>query len=190
MSTEMQIAIVGVIGTLAGTVLGWLLNNISQTGKLNFHLLKWQDEFKFNSSGVLKPSSSKEETKHYSYKLSLDIYNSSGETKIMRDIEIVFANRKKILFSDTPKDDSTVYKTQFSWRYDDLKAINIAPKTVLTLDLHNGFWAKEDDNFSLLWKTDNVYLRYKNEKNQNKKVKINKKVYGKHFLESEEEHNG
>mgnify|MGYP003484863366 CR=1 FL=1 len=35
MGVEMQIAILGVLGTLGGTVLGWVLNNLSQRGKLN-----------------------------------------------------------------------------------------------------------------------------------------------------------
>ena len=33
MSTEIGTALIGVIGTLAGTVLGWLLTSLSQSGK-------------------------------------------------------------------------------------------------------------------------------------------------------------
>lgn len=34
MSIKMQIALIGILGTLGGTILGWLLNSLSQKGKL------------------------------------------------------------------------------------------------------------------------------------------------------------
>ena len=39
--------IIGVIGTLLGIVLGWVLSNLSQRGKLNIYPT-WRDEFQHN----------------------------------------------------------------------------------------------------------------------------------------------
>ena len=36
--------IVGVLGSLGGTILGWWLNNVSKRGKLKFIISKWIEE--------------------------------------------------------------------------------------------------------------------------------------------------
>jgi len=45
----------------------------------------------------MTPSSSIEQTEYYRYVIDIDFYNSSGEMKIARNIEVVFMNRKKEL---------------------------------------------------------------------------------------------
>lgn len=45
MSTELQIAVLGIVGTLAGTVLGWVLNSLSQKGKLKVFVKKWEEVY-------------------------------------------------------------------------------------------------------------------------------------------------
>ena len=52
-NTEIMIAIIGVIGTLAGTILGWGLNSLSQRGKLNFYVHSWKEEFQVNKIGEM-----------------------------------------------------------------------------------------------------------------------------------------
>ena len=86
MDTEINAAILGIIGTLLGTIVGWLLNNISNSGRLNLYVANWKDEFKYNSMGSMVPSHSFEQTEYYSYTLDLELYNSSSRTKIMRNI--------------------------------------------------------------------------------------------------------
>lgn len=81
----------GVIGTLSGTILGWALNSLSNKGKLKIYDIVWTDRFtNQNKYGKLVPSKCLEHTKHYSFNVSLDIYNSRSDIKIMRDIEIIF----------------------------------------------------------------------------------------------------
>ncbi len=92
MDSEIQIALLGILGTLGGTVLGWFLNNLSQHGKLNIFISSWKDKFEYNETGCTTLSSSIEQTEDYSYNVSFDLYNSSGETKIMRNIEILPVN--------------------------------------------------------------------------------------------------
>ena len=88
MKDEILIALLGILGTLGGTILGWFLNALSQKGKLNVFVTSWKDKFEYNSVGSMVPSFSKEQTSYYAYNLSLDLYNSSAETKIMSNIRI------------------------------------------------------------------------------------------------------
>ena len=51
--------------------------------------------FLYNHIGYMTPSSSIEQTEYYRYVIDIDFYNSSGEIKITRNIEVVFMNGKK-----------------------------------------------------------------------------------------------
>ena len=180
MSTDMQIALVGVIGTLAGTILGWLLNNITQRGKLNAYVFSFTDKFEYNDMGFMVASSSIAETQLYSYKLILDLYNSSGATKIMRNITVIFSDGKKDLHKSIPHDDSTRRSSGPAWFYDEVGPINIPPKSIIQLNLHRGAWRSEG-GLDFIWNTKKVYLSYTDEKNKRRKVKIKAEDYSKYF---------
>ncbi len=180
MDTEIQIALLGILGTLGGTILGWILNSISQKGKLHVYISSWKESFTYNKDGSMILSSSIEQTQCYNYKLSIDLYNSSGETRIMRDASIIFANNKNILFKSTPKDDDTIqvkYRRAF---FDDISPINIPAKSVINLNLHDGVW-KKDDSLDFIWKTNCVYFTYKDERNRVKRIQIKKEAYTDYF---------
>lgn len=185
MSSEMQMAILGILGTLGGTVLGWFLNNLSQTGRLNIYATSWKDEFKYRDEmGCLVPSMSKEQTEYYEYKLSLDLYNSSGEIKIMRDVKVIFAKNTEELYICTPKDDSTRRASSHMVFFDEVSAINIPARTVVNINLHNGKWKEQNNDkngLEFLWKTNRIYLLYKNEKNKEKRVLIKSIDYKESF---------
>ncbi|WP_099467810.1 hypothetical protein [Konateibacter massiliensis] len=181
MSVEMQIALLGIIGTLVGTVLGWFLNNLSQRGKLNIYVSSWKDKFEYNHIGTMVPSSSIEQTESYSYRLALDLYNDSGETKIMRNVEIVFAKNKEVLYCSVPKDEATGRTSHPMAYYDDVLPINIPPKTVLHIELFKGVW-KSNTSLDFIWKTTSVFLRYVNENNKKVSVMINKVNYKDYFI--------
>lgn len=87
-------AIIGVAGTLAGTALGWFLNVFSNKGKLKIYVSSREDEFEKNEMGEIVPATNTDDVECYAYKCFLDIYNSSNETKIMRDIQVVFSDEK------------------------------------------------------------------------------------------------
>ena len=176
----MQIAIVGVVGTLAGTFLGWLLNNLSQRGKINTYITSFVDEFKYNKTGCMVPSSSIDQTQYYAYKLILDLYNSSGETKILRNLTIVFSDGKTDLFKSTPNDDSTGRRSGPGWFYDEVSPINIPPKSILQLNLHNGAW-HQNGGLDFVWKTKKVYMTYIDEKNKLRKISIKSEDYSSYF---------
>lgn len=189
MSVEIQIAILGVLGTLGGTILGWFLNNLSKRGKLNIFVTLWKDTFEYKSDiGSMEISTSKEQTEYFKYYVSLDLYNSCGEPKIMRNIKIVFADNKKTMFESVPQDDRAKRVSYPIVFYEDVSAVNIPAKMVVKLNLHNGFWKdekKEDDTIELLWKVNTIYLQYLDENNKKRKVELKKEEYNEYFSKLE-----
>ena len=172
--------IIGVIGTLLGTVLGWLLSNLSLRGKLNIYPT-WRDEFQHNDNlGGMANSKSREEAKLYMYHFTLDLYNSSGEPQIMRKIEVAFFHDKEELFRDTPEDDSTGRSSGPLRFYDEVLPITIPAKTVYTVKLHGGFW-DSDNRFSQIWRANKIMLTYRDCKDREQKVLINKEDFSRYF---------
>lgn len=183
MNTDMQIAIIGILGTLGGTLLGWFLNVLSQRGKLNVFIISWKDDFSYNNIGCMVPSYNIEKTTNYTYKLSMDLYNNSDKTRIMRNIRICFLNDKKILYNSIPKDDPTkkVNSNISFWSYENISSINIPPKTVLRMYLHDSF-IKDKGDLDFIWNSNSIFLIYTNEKNKEKRVLIKKEDYKNYFI--------
>ena len=175
----------GVAGTLLGTILGWLLNHFSQKGKLNVYVRLWQDSFQHNHKGIMSTCTSAAQAAYYSCDLSLDVYNSSAETRIMRNIQIVFAKGKTEIMVRTPDDRKTERFGAGCTKCDTVGPINIPPKSIVTVDLHYGEW---DENKSIenYWKVNKIFLRYTDEKNKVKKIPISSKNYADYFPKSEE----
>lgn len=188
--SEILSAAIGIVGTILGTVLGWLLNNISNRGKLNIYVSSWLDEFKYNNHGCIDNSASKEQTEYYSYKMVLDIYNSSAEPKIMRNIKVIFSNGAKTLKTSTPYDDSTRQggNNYTPIYYDKIIPLNIMPKSVFTINLHDGEW-NDNGSINYIWETDSIYLQYTDENNKEKTILIKKGDY-KNPFNSEDKNNG
>ena len=132
MNSDITTALIGVGATIAGTVLGWVLNNLSNRGKLNIYISSWEDKFQYNDDiGEMVSCSKREEVQSYTYKVSFDLYNSSGNTKIMRNIQIAFSDGKRDIEKQTPQDDATKRFSSPMVFYDDVKPINIPPKAVI-----------------------------------------------------------
>ena len=98
----------------------------------------------------------------------------------MRRIEVAFAESKKDLFRDTPKDDSTGHGNGPVRFYDDIMPITIPAKTVMTVKLHGGFWNSEDC-FSKIWSTKKVFLNYRDARDREKRVLIKKDDFSQYF---------
>ena len=178
METNIIFALIGVGGTLLGTILGWFLNSLSGHGKLNVFVTSWEETFQYNNSGYMTPSSSREQTEHYWYELKLDLYNSSSGMKIMRDIKIEFLNGKNVSVVQIPYDDATKRFNQHFYTHFDVEAINISPKSVIQYKLCNGYHKEELDN---IWKSDKVVLSFVDEKNKKKRVFMATLKYDEHF---------
>lgn len=180
-NTEFFAAVIGVLGTLAGTVLGWILNSLSGRGRLIIFVSSWEDKFLHQDSyGGMAPSSSIDETEFYTYKFSLDVYNSSSESRIMRDVIVSFNDGTKDIKQTSPNDDSTKHGGN-PIRFDRaIGPITIPPKTVINLKLHNGS-NRQKGGLDYIWKTKKVFLKYRNERNKQKRVLIKAEPYSKYF---------
>ena len=187
MSEATETALIGVLGTLLGTLLGWWLNSLSQKGKLSIFVSSWEDSFKYNNSwGEMVPCHKREEVQSYQYKLSVDLYNSSGNTKIMRNIQVIFSDGKNDIMAQTPQDDSTKRFSSPMIFYDNVAPINIPPKAVIKLDLHDGAW-NEKGKLDFLWKTKKVFLAYTDEKNKVRRKLIKTEDYENYFNNHKQE---
>lgn len=179
MTEGLWAAVIGVAGTLLGTALGWFLNVFANKGKLKFYVTSWENEFEKNEIGEMVPATSTNDVECYAYKCFLDIYNSSNETKIMRDIQVVFSDGKNEWNSAVPKDYNTLHGTHINC-YDDILPMNISPKTVCKVVLYNYWWKSEND-LEFLWKSNVVFLRYVDENNKERKIEINKENFSEDF---------
>lgn len=171
-------AIIGVIGTILGTILGWFLNSISNKGKLKLYITSWEDEFEYLESGCIAPSHSIEQTESYSYRLELDIYNSSGEPKIMRNIAIIFNDGKSDIHKSIPQDVGTRRVSGYMAFYDDILPLNIPPKTVLHIQLLK---SNHDHELDYIWNTKRIYLTYTDTKGRDKRMIIKSEDYANYF---------
>ena len=183
MDSEYMTALIGVLGTLAGTILGWGLNSLSKIGKLNIYINNWQDSFTCTGKyGETVESHSIEQTEFYSFSLSLDVYNSSDDTQIMRDLIICFRSGKKELKNCVPNDTSTKRLSKPFVLYDKVSVINIPAKSALAINLNHGF-SKTGEGIDFIWQTDNIILKYKDKHNREKRKTMQKKKYNLIFSE-------
>jgi len=173
-------AVIGVIGTILGTILGWVLNSLSTKGKLKIYVSSWIDNFQYNDAGSMVPCKSKEQTEYYHYDLTLDVYNSSSETKILRNIKIEFGDGKNILHISIPKDNASRHRSGPSTFYDNIVPLNVPPKTIIQLKLHDGAW-RTNGGLDFIWNTQIVHLTYDDENGKKKRIIIKKENYNNYF---------
>lgn len=164
MSNEIATALIGVGATIAGTVLGWILNNLSNKGKLNIYVSSCKVNFlKPDLMGGMIKCSNKSEVEEFKYFVSCDLYNSSGNQKIMRDIKICFNDGKK---------DLKLFNCN--------TILNIPAKTVCNKFFSNVIFS-EVANIDFIWKTKKIYLVYTNEKNKTERILIKEEDYSNYF---------
>ena len=192
MRIEIQTALIGVGATIAGTILGWILNALSNSGSLKVFVSFWEDSFKHLSSfGEMVPCVNGAEVQNFSYKVSLDLYNSSGNIKIMRNIRIVFSDGKHDIKIETPLDDATKRSSPPMVFYDKVGPINIPPKTVINIMFHGGA-SSQNGELDFIWKSKKVYLLYTDEKNRLRREVLKVEDYENYFTNHklEEQQNG
>lgn len=177
---SMKESMIGVIGTLLGTILGWVLNSLSQKGKTSIFVNKWKQSFKYNNSGFIEECPIKDKVEFYSYDLQLDIYNSSGKNEIIRDVRIMFFNNDQLLFSNRPKDDSTRRVNGHMTFYEELESFNIPPNCIIPIHLRGGF-NKSEECFDSLWEANKILLTYKNSKNKDFRVVLSREKLNDYF---------
>ena len=166
---------VGIIGTILGTVLGWFLNSISNRGKIKLFVSSWENEFwRRNDYGEMAKTPAPEKIECYSCSFALDIYNSSGEPKIMRNIQIAYNNGKSDVIKHIPQDEDSRRNSSGLILYDDITPLTIPAKSIFQIHLRDGLW-HESTEFPSLWNVERIYLLYMDENNKEKRVLLTSK---------------
>ena len=182
MSDSILTALIGIAGTVLGTVLGWLLSTFSRRGRLEIYTSAWHESFEFNNVGVMSPSATFDEAEAYFYQLSLNIYNSSCDNMIIRNLRIEFLNGSKVVFSDNPKNSDSGHSFSGGVVYhSDFEILNVPPKSVVPLHLHGGFWRSQFEGFERLNFVDCVRIAYKGEKDTDLYVQIGDRIWSPRF---------
>ena len=131
---------------------------------------KWKEIYQKNEVGITKDCN-REEAEYYYFNLSIDVYNSSRETKIMRDIRVLFFDKKKLLFSITPMDDAIIRTGDSSARFKEISVVNIPARSVVTINMHKAM-NYSDKEWGLLSFAGRVMFSYMDDKNKEKTVEI------------------
>lgn len=59
-------ALIGVVGTLLGTILGWFLNSFSRRGKVGVFVVQWEQHLHKNEAGHMVCCRDKDDAESYS----------------------------------------------------------------------------------------------------------------------------
>lgn len=164
MSESVIIAIIGVGGTLLGTIVGWLLGKINW-GKLNIKV----DNFAFYPHYHEKHGEHVEQLCAIEECFTVTVFNSSSENKIFSNAEIIFMDKdKQIIQALKVKDRRTIETTHMLYRIDNVGVVNIPPKS--GLDILGKIIVK--DNFEKIIDAEKVFLCYFDKKFKKKKMRI------------------
>ena len=199
---ECKDAIIGVLSTLLGVIVGWLLTELSRKGKLvirkrDTKRCRFYDEKEFADKYD-------EKSVKFEYKFELEVCNLSLDRRTMKDLQVVFCGKKnKVkLDADVTKDEQSLVELECKG-----KIVNLPPRATAILNLE----VKRDKNTAVLlkkgktvpsarekemWeetqrKTDlqaihnstKLFLLYKNEKNKEKKKLLAKGEIAKNVID-------
>lgn len=179
-------AVIGVMGTLLGTILGWGLNALSSRGKLRLYVSKWKDLFEYIKDGVVTRSKTDGRVHGYTYTLLLDIFNSSATPKIMREIQVVFYNGKGKVWISHPDDESTRRRNGPLTFYSEVEPLNIPPRSVMQISLSDSTWENAEHELLVL-NAKKVVLEYRDEKNKLRKMLVRSEDYSRRIKNQPEE---
>lgn len=157
-------AIIGVVGTLLGTVLGFLLNVWANKGKLKFILL---NDWRISPfSGIF---------------FDMELINTSNTPLLLRDFSINSCNKKKKLYVSqtdtayvTTGDKNNPFKSivlEDFVKYEmSLVKCDSKSRTMVRFSIRKEDWTEEEINS--LVKSNSVIINYTDNKGKKKKVKL------------------
>lgn len=161
--------IVGVLGSLGGTILGWWLNNISKRGTLTIKTT--HNEMHLQRKNRLSggdPHKKDGELTWCKETFFINLYNNSGEIKTIRDIFVVFKDALgNELLRCKAKDSSTTRQYGGIWQTEPISVVNISGKTGIDIDSSYG-----THEIEALLKAQSAFLEYKDEKFKVKQIKM------------------
>ncbi len=164
MGEEYISGVFGLIGTIIGVILTVCINWLSRRGKLYMYVTNQEKEIlKADGLGGKTTANNIKEADMSRHKLSIDLYNSSSENKVLREIKIYYiGEKKKKKYSCFMVDDKSRKQLQM---------LNISPKTSLALNLSST--CSEKNIINEIYNSKRVEIRYRDEKNKINKYKIN-----------------
>ncbi|WP_319590526.1 hypothetical protein [uncultured Draconibacterium sp.] len=166
-------ALIGVLGTLAGVLLGSMLNRLARIGNIKTfqNVLKVKLTEPDSFGGEIETTKVTERTRSLTIELNFDFYNTSElSPRIARDIKILIKSKNK-MFKGKLKNENTRRYNQYTSHADDLLNINLSPKEVLNYNL--AFYTQK--NFQEILDAD-WFIEYRNDNNRLKRIKINKQL--------------
>lgn len=154
MTEGLWAAIIGVGGTILGTVLGFFLGKID-FGKLKVRIKRGKEEPRY--------SCDYEETVEKLYYIDcpfvISLYNGANKNKVFRDAKISFVDENKKEVLKLPLEDlQTSRCTNSMYLVDDIGTVNVPPKT--GIDIKTKYITTEIEK---LYRAKKVYLQYFNE---------------------------
>ena len=126
---EIITAIIGVGGTIIGTILGWILNNISRSGWLHFFFQISGLPTKGDGYGGYMGCKKLNDADRYTCFIDLDIYNKKADYKTVKGLQVQFCYNSKNGFSIKP----LVKKNKNDTKSETIDIINIPPKQTISL---------------------------------------------------------
>lgn len=127
----------GIIGTLLGTLLGFFLNLWREKkGKINFFInqptLRYADD---KQMGDLTVDKERATVAHLSF--GLDIYNTMDSPQILRNIKLsLYNNEGANILAVTPLNDNDIWQDNLRYVHKNkLEVINLLPKQIVHLDI-------------------------------------------------------
>ena len=172
---NIDITFTTIISAIVGAVFTLLLTNISKSGRLKIYIRNWESHLTSNVSDGYGGYIEKDDVLNgncFNYQLIIDVHNTSGKPKIMRDIKVAFYNKEKTAIELEPNNaDKTQKSSQFS-KYAKIGAVNIPEKSIITLSLSGSCC---NSTIVKIKESTRIVLKYKNERGKTKKVTISKR---------------
>ncbi|AHF08574.1 hypothetical protein [Desulfitobacterium metallireducens] len=124
-----------IFGTLLGTIVTLVTTHfLKSKGKLMFEPQNWSLRFYKFVTGVEKEITSSEEASYALFNFELIIYNNSETPKSLKDIYLEIKDEKTQLNLILKNSNTARYSSGFR-NIDEVKILNIAPKTMFCIPL-------------------------------------------------------
>lgn len=159
MTQETINTLIGVAGTLCGTILGWVLAKID-FGKLHIEIDDFKPYATFFGEKDELPSD-------YELTFTIKLYNSSHNNMVLRDCYVVcFDDKRNQTYKDAPKDKDSAIQPGKTVSEKYIGVLNVLPQH--GMDIHAGCRVQNLISFT---KSKKLYLYYKiGNKKQRKKL--------------------
>lgn len=163
----MKDAIIAVISTVIGTILGWILANV-RTGKLFITLGNFDEKLSYVEPNLMSiPGKQDNELYLFTLCFTIQLYNSSQQNMSIRDCCLQFISKEgEDIMLLAAQDTSTSRRSGGGTKCDSIDVYNVAAQTSANI---NAVVYVHDIN--MLFQTNKINFLYKNAKLKSKKIR-------------------